>query len=171
MKRHVITGGPGIGKTTVIELLASRGYMIVPEVARMITEEEKLKESGIVFWKDLTKYQEKIAERQMELESKATADIVFLDRSLIDGYAYCKLGNIAIPELVSKNGRNRYTKVFLLEPLPTYTKDETRFENQEEAARIHDEIIDAYKEFGYQTISVPALPPEERAEFIIGLSR
>lgn len=53
MKKYVITGGPGIGKTTVIELLASRGYVIVLEVARLITEEEKSKGSDILPWLNL----------------------------------------------------------------------------------------------------------------------
>jgi len=34
--RHVITGGPGVGKTTTLELLASRGYATVRETARDI---------------------------------------------------------------------------------------------------------------------------------------
>lgn len=167
MKKYVITGGPGIGKTTIIELLASKGYVVIPEVARLITAEEKLKDSNIIPWKNLEKYQEKVAERQLKLEAQVSADIIFLDRGLIDGYGYCKLNNVIVPKPIMENGKKRYEKVFVLEPLPAYKNDETRFEDREEAKKIHQAIIDAYKEFGYQIISIPVLPPEERVDFIL----
>jgi predicted ATPase len=85
MKKYVITGGPGIGKTTIIELLAMKGYKIVPEAARMIIEEEKLVESDAVPWKNLQLFQEKVAARQLELESVVKGDVIFLDRGIIDG--------------------------------------------------------------------------------------
>lgn len=167
MKKYVITGGPGIGKTTVIELLAAKGFAIVPEMARMITEEEKLKDSDILPWKNLAKYQEKVAERQLEVEEKISAEMVFLDRGLIDGVGYCKLGNVPIPKPIFEKGKNRYDKIFLLEHLPVYENDVTRFEKREEALRIHHAVIEAYAEFGYETIHVPVLPPEERIGFIL----
>ena len=39
-KWHVITGGPCYGKTTLIQLLAERGFRKVPEMARLYIEEE-----------------------------------------------------------------------------------------------------------------------------------
>ena len=167
MKKYVLTGGPGIGKTTVIELLASRGFAILPEVARMVTEEERLKGSVVLPWLDLEKYQEKVVDRQLELEEKISADTIFLDRGIIDGYAYCKLGNVRVPKKLMENAPDRYHKIFLLEPLPFYSNDKTRFEDRDEAKKIHDSIIDAYREFGYEVILVPVLPPEKRADFII----
>ena len=35
----ILTGGHGSGKTTVLDELAKRGYLIVPEVARVIIKE------------------------------------------------------------------------------------------------------------------------------------
>ena len=61
MKAHVITGGPGVGKTTVVEILARRGYAIVPEAARMIIEEERLKDSDVLPWKNLSLFQIEVA--------------------------------------------------------------------------------------------------------------
>ncbi len=51
MKKYVLTGGPSVGKITVIEILAKRGYKILPEVARMIIEEERIKGTDILPWK------------------------------------------------------------------------------------------------------------------------
>lgn len=167
MKKYVITAGPGNGKTTVIEILASRGFTVVQEAARLIIEEERLKDSDILPWKNLEKFQEKLAIRQLDLESFVKGEVVFLDRGIVDGYAYCKIGNIPSPQLILDKARNRYDKVFLLDPLNLYKKDEVRLEDAELAKKIHDTIALAYKEFGYITISVPTLPPEQRADFIV----
>jgi len=124
MKKYVITSGPGNGKTTVIEILASRGYTVVPEAARLIIEEERLKDSDILPWKNLAKFQEKLVVRQLELESSVKSEVIFLDRGIVDGYAYCKDGNIPSPQLILDNAKNRYYKVFLLDPLNIYKKDD-----------------------------------------------
>jgi predicted ATPase len=36
IKKYVLTGGPGTGKTTVLEILSLRGYNIISETAREI---------------------------------------------------------------------------------------------------------------------------------------
>jgi predicted ATPase len=167
MKKYVLTGGPSIGKTTAIEILASMGYSVAPEIARMVIEEERIKDSDVLPWKDLKKFQEKVAGKQVEMEDSILADVVFLDRSVIDGYGYSKLGNIAPPILIEKVAKGRYEKIFVLDPLPHFENDGLRFENHEEAKIIHQAIIDAYKHFGYDPIFVPVLPPQERVEYIL----
>jgi len=167
MSKHVLTGGPGIGKTTLIELLAARGFTIVPEAARLIIEEEKVKDSDILPWKNLTKFQEKVAKLQLELEERAKGKIVFLDRSLIDGYGYCILENVPAPTIIEKVARNRYDKVFLLDPLLSYKNDHSRLEDKNKAEAIHETIAKAYLDFGYSPIKVPVLSPQERVEFIL----
>lgn len=167
MKPYVITGGPSVGKTTVIELLAEKGFGIMPEIARMIIEEEQIKGSDILPWKNLKKFQEQVVLRQLEQEKEISKLNTFLDRSIIDGYAYCVLGNIEPPAKIERSARGRYEKVFLLEPLKSYIQDETRKEDREVAHQIHSEIIKAYEFFGYDLIHVPVLPPTERFEFIV----
>ena len=36
----MITGGPGVGKTTLLEELKNRNHQIVPEIAREIIKEQ-----------------------------------------------------------------------------------------------------------------------------------
>jgi len=169
MKKYVLTGGPGIGKTTAIEILASMGYHVAPEIARMVIEEQKIKDSDVLPWKDLSKFQEKVAEEQLKMENTILADIVFMDRSIIDGHGYSKLANVESPILIGKVAKNRYDKIFVLDPLPHFENDGLRFENPEEALIVHQAIIDAYKHFGYEPIFVPVLPPQERVEYILGM--
>jgi predicted ATPase len=167
MKSYVLTGGPGVGKTTMLELLASRGYAIMPEAARVIIEEEMIKDSNVLLRKNLAKFQKKIAQRQLGIEKKIPHEITFLDRSIIDGYAFCVLGNVKAPEIIFQHAKNRYDKIFLLEPLHIYKIDAIRKESEEFAVKIHDEIIKAYAFFGYNLIRVPALLPEKRVDFIL----
>jgi len=170
MKRYVITGGPGRGKSTLIEILAARGYGVVPEAARIIIEEELSKNSDALPWKNLSLFQAKVAQKQLDLESEAVEDTLFLDRGIVDGYGYCMYGKISVPASILENierNDNRYDKVFILESISGYKSDKTRFEDEKMATDIHDAIVAAYDKFGYKPIIVPALPPEQRADFVI----
>src|ERR1700733_13413501 len=120
-KRYVLAGGPGVGKSTLMEILASRGYAIVPETSRIIIEEEKIKKSDALPWKDVQRFQELVAKRQIKAERECTVETAFLDRSLIDGYAYCILSKVHVSTILVENLRTkdnapRYDKVFILDP-------------------------------------------------------
>lgn len=167
--RYVIAGGPGIGKSTLIEILASRGYAIIPETARIVIEEEKIKKSDALPWKDVQRFQELVAKRQIRTERESKAEVAFLDRGVIDGVAYCKLAGVLVPKILLEHLKKapRYDKVFILDPLPAYDKNDVRWEPQDVQIKTHKMIVDTYKKFGYKTIAVPVLPPEKRADFII----
>lgn len=168
MKRYVITGGPSVGKTTVISILSSRNYVVVPESARIIAEQETKKKSGILPGKNVGHFQEKVALKQIELEKNIRGnDIVFLDRGLIDGYAYSVHHKTRIPEIIEMMSGNRYEKIFLLEPLETYVTDDIRLEDKSIALKLQEEIRKAYIRAGYEIISVPPLSPEARVDFIL----
>ena len=167
MKKYVVTGGPGVGKSTVINILANRGYDVIPEMARETIEEEVGRDSDALPWKDLSKFQGIIAQKQLENERRAVGDEIFLDRCLIDGHAYCQQGQVATPEIILNEAKGRYDKIFLLDPLPKYETDSARKENAELQAIIHKATEDAYREFDYEIINVPVLDPEERVDFII----
>ena len=167
MKKYVLTGGPSIGKTTLIEILASMGYKVIPEAARIVAEEERLKNSEILPWKNVKLFQEKVAELQIKLEEETSAEFVFMDRSIIDGYGYSKFAETETPSLINETARNRYDKIFVLDPLPHFEKDGLRFEDAETAKKIHQLIIEGYIHFGYEQIFVPVLSPKERVEYIL----
>jgi len=167
LRRIALTGGPGVGKSTVLEILAHRGYEIVPEAARLIIERESLKDSDCLPWKNTQKFQNAVCNLQLNLEDAIREGIVFSDRGLIDGYAYAKVDRIQAPEEIIQKGRGRYEKVFLLEPLPNYQKDNSRREDLNKAKTLHEAIRSAYIEFGYNLIEVPVLSPEKRADFIL----
>jgi predicted ATPase len=165
--RIALTGGPGVGKSTVLDILFKQGYKIVPEAARIIIEQEMHKDSDCLPWKNLQRFQNAVSDLQFELENSAEGPIIFSDRGIVDGYAYSRVDKIIVPEVVLANGRNRYQAVFILNPLPNYQTDESRKEDIKTAKILHEAINFAYIEFGYNPIQVPVLPPEERSRFIL----
>ena len=168
MKKYVLTGGPSVGKTTLIRLLAECGYGTVSEAADDIIKEERAKPNGGVLGAhDVYRFQEIVAERQLKLEEAAVDEIVFLDRGVVDGYGYCKYAGVEVPSVIVNNGRGRYDKVFILDSLGAYEYDGVRTGSLEKANAIIPFIKNAYEFFGYKPISVPVLGPEKRLAFIL----
>ena len=166
-RKYVLTGGPFTGKTTVLDIIKARGYPVVPETARMVIEDEQGKGGDILPWKDLSRFQEKVVMKQLELELEITGTHVFLDRGVIDSYAYSRVGNVSAPKSAYHDAHLRYAQVFILELLPGYSPDNVRKESTEYREAIHQALYDAYKEFGYDPIIVPVLSRHERVEFIL----
>jgi predicted ATPase len=162
----VLTGGPCTGKTTVIEELASRGYAILPEAARLVIAQ--LKKENKFSPEKAAEIQQHILSKQVELESKLDEGLVFFDRSGLDTAAYCRFFKTHLPYSIQMYAAHSgFSKVFILEPVGEFQNDEIRYENREEAKQIHELIRNTYAEFGYQPISVPVIPPKQRADFIL----
>ncbi len=164
--RVVLTGASSCGKTTLVNKLKKRGYQILDETARPIIEERK-KLYGEVG--DLKSLELDILDKQLQKESELNGTLVFLDRGLGDVVAYSKIFFDTMPDRI-KNLEigNRYDIIFLLEQLPL-EKDGIRIEkSDEENARIHEGIREAYLSFGYDIIEVPVLKTkDERVDFVL----
>src|SRR3989344_3919034 len=98
MEKYILTGGPGTGKTTMIQEFKRRGHHTFPEVARQIIAEEQAKEKGILPWTDLALFQELVVKRQAAQEKNvSTSKKIFLDRALPYNLSYAESGNVAGP--------------------------------------------------------------------------
>ena len=67
----IITGGPGAGKTTVLQELRQRGFICMDEVARDIIKEEMLIDGQALPWKNRDLYLETMFNRSVEDFKKA----------------------------------------------------------------------------------------------------
>ncbi len=174
MKKIVITGGPCSGKTTTIDILATHGHFILPEVAREVIAEE-LNEAREdpnytpkVPWTDQKIFQGMVAVRQWYREQEIPKGLarVFLDRGIVDGLAYAAVFEEALPglalELIAKT---QYDHVFFLEALP-YQRDAERREDPELAKRITQAIFAHYRAERYDVTRVPVMAPKDRVAFI-----
>lgn len=166
--KNVVIGGPCTGKTSTIKEIEKLGYEVLEESARQIIYEEQQKFDGVLPWINLQEFQRKVLKRQIDLESRLKSDVVFLDRGVLDGIAYCRLEGVQpISELLDLMQTHRYDSIFLLDPLPFYIQDYQRKETPEQAKKVHETIAQVYKEAGYNLISVPFLLPQERANYIV----
>lgn len=97
-------------------------------------------------------------------------NLCFFDRGIIDTLGYARLIDIPITDKM-KDAANIYRynhKVFLF-PFwkEIYTNDTERKQNIEVAEKTFYVLKQEYKNFGYQTIDVPFLSPQERATWIL----
>lgn len=172
-RRVVITGGPCSGKTTIVSHLASQGYSTIEEMARAILQERgkpQTKQEWERFQIDIFRGQSALESIQLEKTHKE--GVIFLDRGVIDSFAYSRhiLGYnpFQLSEQDQIELHSRYSQVFVLDLLP-FEDDGLRVEDGQEARRIHERLIQTYQEFGYNPVQVPVMSsPQERADFIIG---
>nr|WP_305049673.1 AAA family ATPase [Elizabethkingia bruuniana] len=65
-KLFVITGGPGVGKTTLIKVLEKQGFVVIMEEARRIIQEQlQMKGEGLP-WKNKTYYAQLMLNASLE---------------------------------------------------------------------------------------------------------
>jgi predicted ATPase len=168
MKKYVVTGGPGVGKTTTINDLKKNGFYIVSETAREIIEKSLKENSNVVPWIDLDSFNREVIKEQGKKEKAIpkNQERIFLDRGIVDALAYYDVaGKKPIPELTEAIKKVNYEKVFILDRLPIYINDEARKEDNTKAEKIHKAIIKAYKKFN--VFIVPVLSVKERTKWIL----
>lgn len=157
----VITGCPCSGKTSIINEFERRGYCVLGEAAREVIYERRKYDATKSEW-DLR--QRIIFDRQIERE-KNLEGLTFLDRSVIDSYAYFIFRHGQIPKSLEFPKTN-YEKVFVLDRL-SFEEDGLRSETPDELEIIHNLLIESYKKFGYEPTKVPLMPVKSRADFIL----
>lgn len=166
---HVITGGPSSGKTTMIRLLAQRGYRTTIEHARHFIDTQRVTGKTVAEIRaNQREFQRSVLMMQMKQEEALDPDeLYFLDRALPDSLAYYRyLGLEPEPELLAALKTTSYRKVFALDLLPL-TEDYARTESSVAQRQIHAMLIEVYEGLGYPVERVPVLPVEQRVEFIL----
>lgn len=164
----VITGGPSSGKTKTIEHLASLGYEIVSEAARILIDAEAKKGKTIEeIRRNEAEFQRKILQTKIETEEKLSPEqVIFFDRGIPDSVAYYQLCGLDADSVKKESKKRKYRRVFLLEQLQ-FEKDYARSENEKLAGILSRLIRKAYSDLGYDIIFVSRASVEKRAEFIV----
>jgi predicted ATPase len=166
---YVITGGPGSGKTTTIELLRGKGYRTTIEHARHFIDTQMQGGKTVEeIRRNQLEFQKGVLEMQLEQEASLPRDeVVFLDRALPDALAYYRFCNLPPDDrLLAALEEVQYKKIFILECLPLIN-DYARREDTKEQNRIHELITEVYSALGGPLTYVPVLPPGARVSFIL----
>lgn len=169
---YVITGGPGVGKTSLLEELKRRGYLYVPEVAREIIKNQMETNGDALPWKNRKSYSDRMLARSVETYKEALPvnTILFFDRGIPDTLAYERLIHLAYNEALEKAVQEyRYNKTaFILPPWKEiYETDTERKQDFKEATDTYHVMRATYEEAGYSLITLPLISVEERADFVL----
>ena len=168
----VIIGGPGTGKTTIIEGLLAKGFCCYPEISREVTLEAKKQGIEQLFLENPLLFSELLLEgrkKQFYNAQKEPHNIVFLDRGIPDVLAYMHYIGDAYPSFFDQACKDhKYNAIFVLPPWKDiYISDAERYENYEQAQLIHAHLMETYQKYGYSIIEVPKYKVEKRVDFIV----
>lgn len=168
---HIITGGPGSGKSTLIDALERRGYARSLEAGRGIIRDQMAIDGPALPWRDPALFAELMLSWEMRSYHAAVACTgpVLFDRGVPDVTGYLRLCGLPVPaHLDDAAARFRYHgQVFIAPPWPeVYRQDAERRQSPEEAQRTYESLVTAYLALGYALVELPRAPVEERADFV-----
>ena len=172
-KRIVISGGPGAGKTALVEGLKIKGYTTVAEYSRTLIEIAKKEGKSRYFLSDPIEFSEALflgRKKQFELLNDKSIDLhtpyVFFDRGIHDIYAYLKAIGQESKSWYDRISEYQYDLVFLLTPWEAiYRQDEQRAETFEEASNYFSFIEATYRD-AHKVICIPQRSVAERIAFV-----
>lgn len=169
---YVLTGGPGSGKTTLIEQLEEMGYNCVAEVGRRIIKKELSVGGTALPWSDVSKYAELMLQYSLQdyISLSSEPDIYFFDRGIPDVLGYANLIHLLNQDIYISCVENfRYNPtVFILPPWEKiYTTDSERKQDFELATATYHMMKKIYERYGYKLVEVPAMSVSDRINFIL----
>jgi predicted ATPase len=178
VRRFIITGAPGAGKTAIIRQLELDGFGVVEEAVTDVIAAARAQGRDQV-WTD-PEFIDAIARLQRERQIRASSlphDIQFHDRSVVCTAALATwLGYPRSPVLVGE--LERVTKdaiyqprVFFIRNLGFVTPTDARrisFEDTVRFERVHEET---YREFAFDLVSVKPGSLKERVNLIKAVIR
>lgn len=172
----VLTGGPGSGKTTLVEALRSRGLAIAPEAGRGIIRDQMAIGGGALPWQDPALFAEMMLAWELRSwhEADALPGPVIFDRGVPDTLGYLRLTGLPVPGHMSEAAKRfRYNRrVFIAPPWPDiFRQDSERRQTLDEARRTHAAMVEIYAELDYELVPLPLVPVEQRADFVIDQMR
>jgi predicted ATPase len=172
LRRIIISGCSGGGKSTLINSLASKGFQTVPEAGRIVVREALASSSDALPWMDRKNFAEKLAAFAIQ-QFDSTTDlngVIFFDRSVIEALVYSQMHNFEMPVWLGQAILNRRydDPVFVVPPWQDiFVEDEERRHSFDAAVTEYNLLLKAFTEFGYNVCEVPRMANKERVEFIL----
>ena len=168
----VFTGGPGSGKTSVINRLKALNYQCAPEVGRKVIQRQVEIHGTALPWADKAAFRDAMVREDINNYHayRATQQPVFFDRSIIDCYGYSMLEGLTVSdEFMNRCHELTYWQnVFIFPPWESiFINDAERKQDFALAVATYEEMVKAYTTFGYKLIEVPKKSVNERVEFIL----
>jgi predicted ATPase len=168
---HIITGGPGSGKSTLIDALAAKGFHHMPEAGRAIIRDQVAIGGTALPWADRIAFAELMLGWELRSwhEAGDLAGPVIFDRGLPDVVGYLHLCGLPVATHVERAADLfRYRpRVFIAPPWrEIFVADAERKQDWAEAQATYEAMVTVYTGFGYELVTLPIAPVGERARFV-----
>jgi predicted ATPase len=167
MKRYIITGTPGSGKTALIRAIEMQGDFVVEEAATDVIEHEQNMGKSEP-WQQ-PKFLDRIInlQKQRQIQAKlATSAIQFYDRSPICTYALAIYLGFEVSAKILEEVHRSYEvyekQVFFIENLGFCKPTNARKISYKEALVFEQIHRAAYAKFGYHCIKIEPAPISKR---------
>ncbi|GLZ28226.1 hypothetical protein Lesp02_04160 [Lentzea sp. NBRC 105346] len=169
MKRIVLTGGHGVGKSSLLLVLEERGEHVVFEAARDVRLLARSR--GVAFPDDQPDFESRVLARHLSREDNVPTHVrrLFLDRGAPDHLAYATVGRwpLTAAEITACRAR-RYDLIVLVDGppqgVPTLDRVEQRF-----CERLVDALEETYTQLGMRLHRLAWADVDSRAETILKL--
>ena len=168
----LLTGGPGAGKTTLIEALSRVGFATTIEAGRAIIRDQLEIGGPATHQNDPALFAELMLAFDIQSYRHALDETgpVFFDRGITELAGYHGMMGIETPaHFRTAAEKFRYNaRVFVAPPWPEiFGQDSERKQSLGEAVRTHDAAVKIYAEFGYEIVPLPKTSVEERLRFVL----
>lgn len=171
--RYIITGGPGVGKTTIANQLKKiKGIAAIDEAATRIIQSELA--AGVSRPWEQAGFDDKIVSMQKDDRRQAASmnvDSLFFDRTSIDSLSYCIHHDLTpTPAVIAATEEviSYYNpQVFLVENFGQCQQTEVRCETLEESTKIEQLLEKNYRALGFNVFRVKPGTVEQRVEAIL----
>ena len=165
----VITGGPGSGKSTLIDALEGEGFARSIEAGRAIIQDQQAIDGPAL--RDPALFAELMLSWELRSYRMAQGQSgpVFFDRGVPDVIGYLRLMELPVrPHVERAAALFRYNRrVFIAPPwAEIFTPDAERKQSFGEAVRTHEAMIATYTELGYEPVELPRCSIAERVAFL-----
>ncbi|KVC89845.1 ATPase [Burkholderia ubonensis] len=168
----VVTGGPGSGKSTLIDALERAGFARSQEAGRGVIQDQVAVDGPALPWRDRSAFAELMLGWEMRSHhlARQARGPVFFDRGVPDVIGYLRLSGLAVPAHAEAAARRfRYhRRVFIAPPWPDiYTQDAERRQDFAEAVRTCDAMVECYASYGYRLIELPRASVKAHVRFVL----
>ncbi|MEV7123850.1 AAA family ATPase [Kitasatospora griseola] len=161
MKRYILTGAPGAGKTAILRWLECDGFTVVEEAATDVIALQQA-QGDLEPW-EKSSFVEAITSLQRRRQEQAAAlpgEVQIYDRSPVCTYALAAyLGHPVTPALSREleriqAGRIYDKQVFFIQNLGFVTTTDARRITFEESLRFEQVHQDTYTSLGYECVPI-----------------
>ncbi|MFG1924440.1 AAA family ATPase [Cryptosporangium sp. NPDC048952] len=157
MRRYILTGAPGCGKTTILRALAERGYSVVEEAAADVIAQQSPDDPGFV---DAVIRLQHERQQQIPIDS---GGVQVYDRSPICTLALARHSGLPVTRAL-RTEVNRVVQSGIYQPLAFFVA--LFGPTDAEAKRLEEMYRATYESCGFELVDIAPGEAEHRADLV-----